>query len=608
MERTEAIEKLREGIRSGSREKCRTIDDKYDRINAIRLLMVYLNEEVEDKRNETLNGLIEDDKIKEIDEIAKLLIVEGTKFASESKDKEKLVRVVEFIKEGYQVRGRRHFEDFLIAVEWNYNWENKPYEIRKNVLREWVEWLEDLEYGRLKVLSISAPPRTGKALSLDSKVLTPKGWKEMRDIHEGDEVIGADGKSCNVLGVFPQGITDLYRVTFDDNTSVKCSGDHLWEVQTRDDRCCGKKRIVKTTDMIKNVMVENCTRRNYSIDYVEPVEFENTLEEDDLHPYLLGILIGDGGLHGHTFTSKDKEIVDRFRKLMPKTDKLTYKSNYDYTYAKKEDTRNSKGYIIKSTITKKLEEYGLEKTKSTNKFIPKKYLYSSIENRIELLRGLMDTDGYCGGAINEFCTTSKQLSEDVTELARSLGGRVTIGEKIGKYKDKNGKIVECNKAYRLYIKMPINPFYLKRKAEKCITREKHIRKYKYIAKIEKIPDEETQCIYVDNESHLFVTDGYNITHNTFLGVRYFVWCMLRHPDRSCFFVSHTAAMASKVYSDVISTIEESKNEITKIFPRGKIVQRNAEQNFIRLDNDSGNPYHTAYFRGIDGNMARSIGS
>lgn len=162
MERREAIEKLREGIRSGSREKCKTIDDKYDRINAIRLLMVYLSEEVEEESNEVLNGFTENETIKEIDEIAKLLIVEGTKFANESKDKEKLVRVVEFIKEGYQVRGRRHFEDFLIAVEWNYNWENKPYEIRKNVLREWVEWLEDLEYARLKVLSISAPPRTRK--------------------------------------------------------------------------------------------------------------------------------------------------------------------------------------------------------------------------------------------------------------------------------------------------------------------------------------------------------------------------------------------------------------------------------------------------------------
>ena len=185
----------------------------------------------------------------------------------------------------------------------------------------------------------------------------------------------------------------------------------------------------------------------------------------------------------------------------------------------------------------------------------------------------------------EIKSKSKQYIEDITEVVRSLGIRV-----------QNPRYDYSGKVYVIEIKVDENKELVKR------------RKYKNIVKIEKLPDEESQCIYVNNKSHLFITDGYNITHNTFLGVRYFVWCMLRHPDRSCFFVSHTAAMASKVYNDVISTIEESKNEIMKIFPRGKIVLRNAEQNFIRLENDSGNPYHTAYFRGIDGNMARSIGS
>ena len=82
--------------------------------------------------------------------------------------------------------------------------------------------------------------------------------------------------------------------------------------------------------------------------------------------------------------------------------------------------------------------------------------------------------------------------------------------------------------------------------------------------------------------------------------------MLRHADRSCFFTSHTSAVASKVYNDIINMLEDGKREITSIFPNGYIVQKNAEQNFIRLKSDSSNPYHTAYFRGIDGNMARSI--
>lgn len=544
MERGEAVAKLRAGIKLEGRN----IHERYNIVEAIRLLMVKLLEELEGEREEVLNGFEEDSRVKELDEVAKLLIERGMELIRDSEYNDGKVRIAGYIKEAYQVLGRRDFEKFLIAIEWNYPKDMKFYDIRENVLRDWVKDLEDLEYGRLKILSISAPPRTGKALSMDSKILTPTGWKEMREIKEGDYVISADGKKAEVLGVFPQGKKEMYRVIFDDKTEVKCSGDHLWEVRSRDDRCNNKKRVIKTVDMIKNYLVENKTRKNYSIDYVKPVEFDNELKEDDLKPYLLGALLGDGGLSsgGIKFTSADDEILSKIIEELPEGDTLKYTSRYDYIIVKEKDIRNEKGYLIKGKTQKKIEEYGLYGKKSREKFIPKKYLYSSIENRIELLRGLMDTDGSLSTrSMAEFDTISKQLADDITELARSLGGRVTRGEKIGKYKNKFGKIIECKKVYRLYIKMPINPFYLKRKAEKYITREKHIRKYKYIENIEKIEDEECQCIYVNHPSHLFVTDGYNLTHNTTIGERFFLWCMLRHPNKSCFFVSHTRSDGDK---------------------------------------------------------------
>lgn len=602
MERAEIVERLRAGIQGEGRN----IHERYNIVEATRLLMIKLLEELEGERDEVLNGFEKDERVEELDRVAKQLIERGMELIRDSEYNDGKVRIAGYIKEAYQVLGRRDFEKFLIAIEWNYPKDMKFYDIRENVLRDWVKDLEDLEYGRLKILSISAPPRTGKALSLDSKILTPIGWKEMRNIKEGDYVISADGKKAEVLGVFPQGKKEMYRVTFDDRTSVKCSGDHLWEVQSRDDRRRNKKRVIKTEEMIKNYLVENKTRKNYSIEYVKPVEFENKVGKTDLKSYLLGALIGDGGLSsgGIKFTNADDEILRRIRDELPEGDTLRYTNRYDYRIVKEKDIRNEKGYLIKGKTQEKLEEYGLYGKGSKEKFIPKKYLYSSIENRIELLRGLMDTDGSLStGSIAEFDTISSQLADDVTELVRSLGGRVTRGEKIGKYKNKNGEIIECNKVYRLYIKMPINPFYLKRKAEKYITREKHIRKNKYIEKIEKIEDEECQCIYVNHPSHLFVTDGYNLTHNTTIGERFFLWCMLRHPSKSCFFVSHTAAMAIKVYNDLVGILEDSKAEITKIFPNGVIMQRNAEQMYIQLRTDMKTGYATAYFRGIDGNMA-----
>ena len=602
MERDEAVERLRQGIKIEGR----TVHEKYNRVEAIRLLMVKLVESLEGESNDILNGIKEDERVKELDEVAKLLIERGMELIKISEYNDGKVKIAGYIKEAYQVLARRDFDKFLIAIEWNYPEDMKFYGIRRNVLREWAEYLENLEYGRLKLLSISAPPRTGKALSMDSKILTPVGWKEMRDIKEGDYVISADGKKAEVLGVFPQGKKEMYRVTFDDETSVKCSGDHLWEVRTRDDRKRNKKRVIKTEEMIKNYLVENKTRKNYTIDYVKPIEFENQLNKEDLPPYLVGALIGDGGLanNGIKFSNADKEILQRIEKELPKGDVLRHTNRYDYRIVKEKDKRDKHGYLIKNKTQQKLEEYGLYGKHSIDKFIPKKYLYASVENRIELLRGLMDTDGSLSTtSIAEFDTISVQLAEDVTELARSLGGRVTRGEKKGKYKNKSGEIIECNKVYRLYIKMPINPFYLKRKAEKYITRDRHIRKYKYIKNIEKIADEECQCIYVNHPSHLFVTDGYNLTHNTTIGERFFLWCMLRHPEKSCFFVSHTAAMAIKVYNDIINMLNDSKMEIQKIFKNGYIVEKNAEQLYIQLKTDMNAGYHTAYFRGIDGNMA-----
>lgn len=93
------------------------------------------------------------------------------------------------------------------------------------------------------------------------------------------------------------------------------------------------------------------------------------------------------------------------------------------------------------------------------------------------------------------------------------------------------------------------------------------------------------------------------TGKTALGTMFFMWCMLRHPDKSCFFVSHTAAMAKKVYTDIIMYLTDEKKEIKSIFPEFEIKGQNAEDLWIQLKSESSNPYHTAYFRGIDGNMA-----
>lgn len=476
---------------------------------------------------------IEEDKLsREVIELATRII------ETESLDNQKKLYTI--IKENYQFLARRNFKEFLIAIEWNFSDDMKLYKIRKIVFDEWAKELQSLEDGELRGLSISAPPRTGKALSMDSKILTPDGWKLMKDIKEGDYVIASDGKPTEVLGVFPQGVKDMYRVTFDDKTSVKCSGDHMWTVQTNADRQKykgkTKNRVLKTTDMVDDIRLKAGDYK-YSIDYVKPVEFNNTLKEDDLHPYIVGIMLSNGCINDNVLGvyTPYSDILEKIEKKMPNTDKLNIKK-YDNVY-KCSVGKKIKGHQKNSTMIKFIE-YGLINCTAKNKFIPKKYLYSSVENRIELLRGLMDGDGSSSCKQTRYTTVSKKLAEDIIELVRSLGGRVTCN-KHESYKNNKRNLDR----YDLQITMDINPFYCNYKASQFIERKK--RKVKKIVSIEKIPDEECQCIYVDHPDHLFVTDGYNLTHNTAIGTMFFMWCMLRHPERSCFFCSHTRSDGKK---------------------------------------------------------------
>lgn len=470
------------------------------RKDLLRKLLFSKKTKIKDKNDK--EKCIEEDKLsREVIELATRII------ETESLDNQK--KLYKIIKENYQFLARRNFKEFLIAIEWNFSDDMKLYKIRKIVFDEWAEELQSLEDGELRGLSISAPPRTGKALSMDSGILTPDGWKLMKDIKEGDYVIASDGKPAEVLGIFPQGVKDMYRVTFDDKTSVKCSGDHMWTVQTNADRQKykgkTKNRVLKTTDMLDDIRLKAGDYK-YSIDYVKPVEFNNTLKEDDLHPYIVGIMLSNGCINDNVLGVYTPyiDILEKIEKKMPNTDKLNIKK-YDNVY-KCSIGKKIKGHQKNSTMIKFIE-YGLINCTAKNKFIPKKYLYSSIENRIELLRGLMDGDGSSSCKQTRYTTVSKKLAEDIIELVRSLGGRVTCN-KHESYKNNKRNLDR----YDLQITMDINPFYCNYKASQFIERKK--RKVKKIVSIEKIPDEECQCIYVDHPDHLFVTDGYNLTHNT----------------------------------------------------------------------------------------------
>lgn len=377
----------------------------------------------------------------------------------------------------------------------------------------------------------------GKALEFNTLVYTPDGTKKIGEIKIGDKVIGDDGLPHNVTGVFPQGKKELYRVTFNDGYSILCCEDHIWNVSTAANGYNNNLRKILSINLTtKQLMDKNSfikgERPNsklqptyykiprggskWQIPIVKPINFTN-IDKLPIDPYLLGLLIGDGGISGKSikFSSVDNEIINNIKEIL--TEDLEIKKvngdNCDYTIVSKSNNINS--------LIGKLKELGLMGCTSIDKFIPEIYKYSSIENRLSILQGLMDTDGFCGKsrkngdfAGTEFCSISEKLVDDVIQIVHSLGGIARKSSRIPKYTYK-GEKKEGKRAYRVNIKLQgdMNPFRLERKRNlyKCPEKYKVSRYIKNI-EYEKLGD--AVCISIDSPNKLYVAEHCIVTHNT----------------------------------------------------------------------------------------------
>ena len=352
----------------------------------------------------------------------------------------------------------------------------------------------------------------GKAQPIDSKLLTPNGWTLMGNIKVGDSVFGSDGYPHIISGVFPQGIKDVYKVTFTDGSFTECCDEHLWEVQTPLRKFRGySSHIVQLKD-IKNNLHDINNNTKFFIPITKPVQFEE--KKLPISPYTFGALLGDGGftsIGSILFTSMDIDIINRLHEEVSVLG-LIIKSTGD-KYGYRIITPREHGHR-KNPLISIIKEFGLNKT-SEYKFIPDIYKFSSVEQRLELLRGLLDTDGSIHSNVItiEYTSVSEKLCDDVKFLVQSLGGKAKKSTRITSYTyngiKKNGK-----RSYRLNISFEnTNPFWCKRKSIKFKPRTKYLPT-RGISSVEYIGKKECQCIYVDSNDHLYLTDDCIVTHNT----------------------------------------------------------------------------------------------
>ena len=392
-----------------------------------------------------------------------------------------------------------------------------------------AEGLDETLYGGLgkgELGIVISPMGTGKAQPLDSRVLTPTGYKTMGEIEIGDYVIGGDGHKHKVIGTFPQGIRPVYKIEFTNGTTCECDINHLWNVNTYFQRT--RKTYVKgvgkkifnpdwsfKTMSLNEIIKKGLRRKNqkgeeaqyiFHIPTCKPVEFDK--QDVPFNPYFLGYYIGDGCYQRFTITVGKEDYQEIHKNLMEATDRNITESYHSY--------RNVWSFYIQNDLRVKCKEI-LGLGRSESKYIPKEYLYNTKEIRIELLRGLMDSDGYVDKrGICSFSTKSKQLADDVRFIVRSLGGNANIKEKASSYISKKTKErVDCGIAYNIHISFEndIIPFKLKRKVERYHSRNKYFNQICF-KNIQYKGEEETKCILLDSDEHTYVTEDFIVTHNT----------------------------------------------------------------------------------------------
>lgn len=377
----------------------------------------------------------------------------------------------------------------------------------------------------------------GKAEELTAQVCTPYGFKQVGELRVGDKITSATtGGIQTIIQLHPIETHEYYRLHFIDGTFVECSEGHLWQLhqsrkQTKrkdedgnrmNERVWETRQIYQWMENKKSGMYKGC---NLIIPLCAPVKFamsSATARRAIIDPYTLGFLINRNYVD---FVTMDQEIVDRITA-----------AGYDVGLPKKHGESKAVRYHIRDNkVIDGLKRLGLTGHWAGNKFIPELFKYSTIEERKELLQGLIDSDGYVDerGHIS-YTSISEKLAEDVAFVVRSLGGKATITKGEAAYKDDEGNKVMCNDAYTVFIMTKFDPEIvgIKRKKDRCRYEFNggNSELGKRIIDIEPIGKKTGRCITVDEPSGLYVTDNFTVTHNSYLGSMWLCSSCIRFPN------------------------------------------------------------------------------
>lgn len=352
-----------------------------------------------------------------------------------------------------------------------------------------------------------------KALSLDTQILTKDGIKEMREINVGDWLFDRNGKLTQVIATSEIFTNQCYKFELEDGTSFIANEDHIHILQRMSkDRKVGTywKEVELTT---KELLSQGSIHYSRKISDRHPTgkeskwfipliskPLEYPTKDLLIDPYTLGVVLGDGNISCNTYIVRLTGHKDDLFEILSN---ISYKAGTIFV-----DKRNPNTLSCNLLGSGKDFKSEIGYVTGKDKYIPQQYLMGSIEQRLSLLQGLMDTDGtICDSGHCSFSTISETLALNVRYLVKSLGGyaKITYIQN------------DFSGYYRLQIHLwDFNPFKLKRKADKWIPNKKYKRGKRVAIKSITPIDElvESKCLMVDSPTKSFILNGNIVTHNT----------------------------------------------------------------------------------------------
>ena len=442
----------------------------------------------------------------------------------------------------------------LVNESWRINYRRKPPTPEEFITTEYLGPVALHTYDRVKNVfkEFMDPAKSyrnlilyphigwGKACFSEEKVMTPTGYRHIKDMKVGDTVLTPDGGVSSVKAVshFPE--MPIYKITFGDGRTILAGGPHYWKAARSYDNSYWDKeqkkyvlypktepkrpswKIITTEEILKDMEAHPDQSGEWFIPVTEPVQ--HTKKDHVISPYTLGVLLSKDSIH-----------------------RISHYESFE--------------------IYKELDLLGLAKVHSHNSFIPDEYKYDSIENRVALLQGLMDTEGSVEYEDNypyvSFCTKSSRLRDDFIELCSGLGAT------------KCTAIEGEDSSYKVAVIFPDNsfPVFGSRWKQSVYDKSRPERKdprVLYIKSIEKTDLVGGVCIETDDAERLFLTSNYIVTHNSYLTaliILYVTLCVSLMRDPWNYFGLNPAT----VLAQVLSSYSQKKSSELLLEPFNNIL-------------------------------------